>query len=488
MTVPATAGLRPGVPKLVLAAAGLHLGTMALPSVNMEFAFADAVRHFMTGDPAALESYFRYQANSVGLPWLASQLALLVPGLGPLAALRLLSLLAFVVAGLALGRLAQRLWGQAEAGLVLLFLLNPLVWTFGGRGTADLAPAGFGLAGLALGLGARTWGRAVLAGLFLGLAGIVKVHALALLLQLVLLQWACDRSRLALGKVALACAVAVCCVAAFLLWSHGAYGFWLTPPQFQQFHRPAIAHVANNFILYAGFLTLLAVPASLLHWRTGGIPQRGAWWLLALAVLAFAAGGTFLHSTGEMNLGPLDRWVPSWLSLGTFSALAAFAMLPPFLARLPEPGAARVVRFGMVSVLAVLLVLAVSRPAQRYLLVVLPTFLLLLPRPATWPRLVLPATALVFALVNAFLAASQWSTGTAAEAMAREVERRGLAPATGPGAIEHHVGNRFRTVRPELLVVRGDHPGALHVAAAGAGPFRAAFSLVRQQEAGAGAR
>jgi hypothetical protein len=129
---------------LALAAVTIHLLTLPLPFVNQEGAFNKAAAFFRSGDVAAVQSYFEADANTVIVPALGSILSSAFDVNSDYGC-RLLSILCF-------GVLAVSVWSMVSASrrvdmlLLALILLNPLIWTFAGRGTADLPPTAIAVA------------------------------------------------------------------------------------------------------------------------------------------------------------------------------------------------------------------------------------------------------------------------------------------------------------------------------------------------------
>ena len=164
----------------------LHLLMLSLPPVNLEFVFADAAKYFINpANVQLIEQYFYYQANTLGVPGLSAILLKVVPSMDALIAVRVVSIMGIALFGWSLIRIAQYLGRPLNSALLWVMLLNPLIWTYSGRGTADFLPAAVGLCSVALALGmpGKT-SRLLLAGLVMGVAAVLKYHELALLIVL----------------------------------------------------------------------------------------------------------------------------------------------------------------------------------------------------------------------------------------------------------------------------------------------------------------
>ncbi|MQT11690.1 hypothetical protein [Segnochrobactrum spirostomi] len=474
---------------LVIAA---HLALVWLPGINLEWAFSGAARSFATGDADLLARYFAVEANSLGLPMLAYGLHAALPFIGIDLAPRLFSIAGLAFLAAALVRLRGRL-GLAvpDALLVALVVVNPLVWTFSGRGTADFLPAALAIFAVALawerpGSGA-TRAAAVVA---FALAIILKYHA-ALLLPLI---WLEGLSRPGapparrLSSVALITAAILVWPLLFLAGIRAAYGFWIAPPQFQSIHGLVITpgFVATNLVAYAGYLALLLMPLPLLAlWRRRHSPA--AWVIVVVGGAGlFVAGALLLAPNGEMNFGPLDRYLAGAVVGGAFAVCAGFFVVTAAegvaTARSGE-GDLRLVVCLILGIVAVIGALALTRPAQRYLLFLLPLAYLFV-APLLARRKILAGLVIAVSLaLDLFVAANQLATGRAAAAMVTLLSESGGLAETDPGALAPQVGDRFPlhpAVPPAYTVVEGRAAGALAVVESAPVPFaHKVYSLVR---------
>lgn len=467
-----------GLPCLVLAFVAAHLLLLDLPLVNWEFSFSDAARYFSSGDVRYLEQYFDHEANTLAVPWMAFAVRHLFPGLAVDCVPRLLSALGIPFLAYGLIRMNRQLAQAVNPHLLLaIVLLNPLVWTFAGRGTADFLPAAIAVFGLSLfwnrdETGGADWRRQMLASAILGLAAVIKYHALLLLAgvvaEIVARRKGQYRHMLAEGAVSLAPAILV--LAGYLLTVKIAFGFWLVPPGLLHRHGLNLAAGPDNFVSYAGYLVLITVPLSLaLPWRGGGGGGRdwryGAGFLFV--VFAFALGYLFLSDNGEMNLGPMDPYVDKHMVNGVVAAAGALLAVRLAMgldgATLKAKAASRSIGLAA-AIVFFILALSVTRPAQRYLLFVIPLFYLFLLRPYKYRRTIVACAIALSVTLDVYILLNQAATGIASQEMAQRIAALGLMAKTDPGPIDGNVGDRFFRYRGEqkaFAVVAGDVAGSI---------------------------
>ncbi len=366
--------------------------------------------------------------------------------------------------------------------VLLLVLLNPLVWAFSGRATADFLPMALGIFAISLALGQRYPIISVLAaGLLLGFAAILKYHTLCLILFLVAILWGRKFQKESLIKVSIVAAVAVFMVGFYLINIHSLFGYWVTPEKFQTTHQLKLYELVNNFILYMGFLALLVLPSAivsfdyrryiLVYWRLL-IPS-----LVILMIFAFYG----LQDVGELNFGPLDGFIgkPLRVLLLSLMSLSAFVLI--FMSTSRQNNKDRCSLLIGIALILVVLVFSLSRPSQRYLLFTIPFLLLALPLKVIESRVVLFTTLALFIITNIFVEYSRYCTGTAAALMVEKIERAGLLSATEPGVMEAHVGNHFylqEKSNKTYLVVSGRNDRSIITAEVGISRFKKSYSLI----------
>ncbi len=453
------------------------------PAVNLEFAFVGAAEYFGQPNELLIEQYFSYQANTLGMSYLAHCVSTLFSSVDMLFLMRMISVLGLPFLLVGVYRVNRYIGINSFFTVAALIVLNPLVWAFSGRATADFMPAALGFFAISIALGKeRVISRSLLAGAFLGLAAVLKYHVLCLLPLLAGLLVYKEGFGLAFKKLLIATLVSLLILSFYLFKVHEVFGFWLAPEKYKAVHNIKLSNVLNNFVLYFGFLVMLAAPALLLSralWRE----MMGQWKLLVVLLSGMAVlGWLFFHETGELNLGPLDTYVSEKFRVVGFSLLFVLGWVLVFFKGRESERVARVRVIVGLSMLFVILALSISRPAQRYLLFVLPFFVMILPRDILKERWVLSSTLTLFVLANAFIEINKWSAGTASVEMLEVIEAKGLVQETNPGAIGPSVGNAFfeySTHDKSYLVVPGAAVNAIAVTHAGPRFLGRTFSLIK---------
>jgi hypothetical protein len=254
------------------------------------------------------------------------------------------------------------------------------------------------------------------------------------------------------------------------------FGFWFTPLKFQHQFQVNISNLVNNFILYSGFLGLLVLPTSFIS-KDFILCLRKYWkeFVFIVFVLFFFAT-TFFLDQGELNLGPLDAYLDEKFRILILSLLVLMPL--GFFMILTKDRSFRW-RLGA-AISFVLFFLSCSRPAQRYLLFVIPFFILFIPESILRSRIVILTTALLFILTNSFIELSRFATGSASQLMVNRLDREGKLLQTNPGVIEAHAGGKFfnsKDASKSYIVVSGSSQNAIFSESSGYGFYKKTYSL-----------
>jgi hypothetical protein len=255
----------------------------------------------------------------------------------------------------------------------------------------------------------------------------------------------------------------------YMVWSHAQFGFWITPPLFQFAIIPHIniGYVVSTFVSYADYLGLLMLPLSAIPIWERVRTRRAFVQTFAAAAVLFALGSFLVGDNGEMNFGPLDPYLGPRLIGGAFALFAGlfFAVLYDGIKKLGgDEEARRRMLCLAAAILGFLAVLSFPRPAQRYLLFVLPlTYLFICQRLRQRSVLAYGTTAFYLAAI-VFISINQLATGIAVDDIVRQLRDRAMIDASDACNIMADAGDRFPlrgTITPKFTVISGSGPGQI---------------------------
>lgn len=470
----------------VLAVVGTQAWWLDRPFVNQEFAFAAGGRALATAPVGAELAYFwQYQANPLGYPLLLSGLYRLgLPGDSYFTP-RIPALaggVMILLCGVLLGRRAIAVNRRWLLGWALVTGLHPMIFLYTGQATADILPTGLSLLALVCCCAGRErgWAWHATGGALFALAVLVKFNCLLLGMGFLYLLWfepAAAASGIRPRKAALAWYVLMPALALgiYLLVIQQHFGIQGIPATHQRTHALRPSLVSAFFVLskYLAFLGLFCGPLGLLLlWPRANASRRQRGTMLLAAVLSALAGWLVISSyrTGEMDFGQAASAWGLLLRLIETGGLVLGVLL--IVALLTEQGSLRpLAHLVLFTMLPYLLISSLTRPTQRYLLLVLPLVLLYLVLHG-WqhrPRLTAMLTGvsvLLFAGLSVLGMSYLQAQGEAALRMAQWVHEAKLAQQTDGGVILSHVGDHFPlqpTTAPSYTVIIGTpSPQTLH--------------------------
>ena len=183
-----------------------------------------------------------------------------------------------------------------------------------------------------------------------------------------------------------------------------------------------------------------------------------------------------------MDLGPLNRFLAPELQVVFFSILSVFAVLLVFGWDYSSSWWSDSKKMLGLSVFVMLLVLSYARPTQRYLLFVLPFFIMALPVALLRSKIAVYLSLAVFWGANGFIEYSRWCTGEASRKMVDKIVASSLIQVTDPGSIRPHALDAFiglpADANRHYVVVDGYREHAVMHVSAGIKPLRKEYSLV----------
>lgn len=447
---------------ILLTVAG-HLITLWYPGINFEFSFADASNYFLNGDPELLKRYFKYQANTLALPYFTSLILSATPISNPLVVIRLLNLIGIVILAVGIINICTYLKKQDLIPVILvLTFYNPLVWAFSGRATADFLPMAMGIFCISVPLFHKSQLSIFSAGVFFGIACAIKYHALCLIpigAALICLRNSQNISKLKLIYLFLLPSLAVLLI--FLTLVFLEFGYWVVPQNLIGQHNFKFSlDFIDNFFGYIGLLSLLSLPTIILSqnlYKSMLFNRKLLFcvFLLLLFIISLAA-----KDHGEMNLGPLDQFVSPSLR---FSIYIAMSMLTVAALLFPSSNKYERTFFLSLSILFVILVFSFARPAQRYLLYLIPFFLITIP-PSYLSKKIFYSSLVLFLPANIFIEEARFNTANSSLEIVKKIKEQNLMDFVNPGVVTSHVGYMFKLesdLNSKFTIVYGDKDDAI---------------------------
>jgi len=466
---------------IVLSSLFIHAYLISFPLVNFEYAFIGVADYFRTSNNLYLEQFFRAQANTLGMPYLTYLASTALPEVELITLYRLINLIGIPLLVFSIIKICRFSGIENHIPITLLIIFNPIIWNFSERATADFFPAALAIFAVSVTLTSKKIFPSFLAGLILGIATVLKYHAILLLLFIAFFYFWKETPKLAAYKLTIVSMVAISITFVYLYLVYINFDFLVVPVHFQNVHKISFSNFLSNFLQYSGFLVLIAIPTFFLSRDF----LKVAFSRLKVTGLVFAVSIImyyFMIDSGELNLGPLDSYVSIDMRMFILVFGGAIFFIIFFISQrgADDPNFIKVFWY---TIITILLILSSTRPAQRYLIFILPFMIMVLPTVFLKSRLIVVSTICFFFIINIYIEYNRWNTGVAAILMAQEIEANGFMQDTDPGAIYPHVGNRFPVndaEKKDYVIVAQKNNDAIIITSSGIGGLKKYYSLIRK--------
>jgi hypothetical protein len=441
-----------------------NLMTLNYPGINFEFSFADGANFFLTGNPDLLSRYFTYQANTLALPFISSLILTITPITNPLIAIRLINIVGIILLAVGTTNVCKFLKKQdLIPAIIALTLFNPLIWTFSGRATADFFPMALGIFSISVPLVYRSSLIILVAGCLFGLACAIKYHELCLLVIGITLIYSYDEKSFNKARLLyLFLLPAILVLLLFILIIYLKFDYWIIPKKVSSQHNFRITFdFIDNFFGYLGLLSVLTLPSMILSSNLYKSILNNRKFLFLTLILSAFLYNLEAKDHGELNLGPLDQYVSPEFRFFIYLFMSIFTLATLFS---PTKIKTKDINFLSLSILFIVLIFSFARPAQRYLLPLIPFYMIAISTSYLTKKFIVYTSLALFIPAIIFIEDSRLNTANSALEMVRKIDEKKLIDFTNPGVITSHAGNAFKiekNLNEKYIVVYGERGDAL---------------------------
>ena len=440
-----------------------HLLYINTPFVNLEWVYRQGSDYFITGDRFLLDQYFFRQANPLTYSYLVSFLVRLFE-LDQFAIYRLPALFGGTLLLLLLAK-------YRNPWLVLVVALNPLIWTYSGRAYSELLAVGL------MFLAYEIQRQHTIRGVIAVFSGTVKYHTVPVLILHSSFHWLLSNWRnkfsswndqnLRANLILLAGFIT------FLIFYKELFGVWIAPEQYSEMLlKFSINNWINNFFGYGYYLSgmfFLTIPTFL---NSKDIKQKIL--ILSLSIILALSH----ENLGEMDFGSLEKLVGSEIIL-IIKALGFWNFLLCCKAFWKDEDS----RILFLTILAYIMILSLTRPAQRYLIFVIPFWAMLIFQHISLSKIIQLGYLLVLIGLSSIMTLNQISTAYTAEEVAQWSLKYNII--TDYGVIQPHVGGyKNYKVNSNYTVISGIPTDSRYLFTSKSifgGPFHRQYTLIKKR-------
>lgn len=335
-----------------------HLIYLNTPFVNLEWLMRVGSQYYTTGDSYFLDFYLNNQANPLPYSFLSS---LVVNVFGDHnASYRILALTGGVL-------ILVSLIHYKSPFLLLIVALNPLVWIYSGRAYSDLLSVGL------LVLAIELHKNGYIKGLLGGFSACIKYHSILFSGTYWGLKWIeklITEKQFNLKDINFISGFLATFLILLFLFSYDyLYDVWIVPESLKPHESvsPNMSEFLNNFFGYGFYISALFFITMPFFLTKIKLKNH------MVALLISIPLAMINQNNGEMNFGSLDQLLGNELILLIkIIGFWNFLMCINFFLRDKES------RTMTITILIFILILSATRPAQRYLLFIIPFWSILI--------------------------------------------------------------------------------------------------------------
>lgn len=437
----------------------LHALYIDTPFVNLEYVFGEAVKNIL--DPyykSGIQYYWTMQANPLGYAWVSSLIHYILGEPNGFWSFRIPSHLGFILILSSGAIFSCRLNSEEQKNFNLwcaLTVFSPLIWIFSGRATADVLPVGLLMASfLLVFLGKEKPTFVKLGSVIFSFSILVKYHTLLMSLGFVYILFNQNNNKWdkELFKKCLQFFIfPITLLGFYLCIIYIKYDFFLMHANHKSTLQSQTSNITKVFFHYSYYLGLLVGPISIICISA----KRKIFQKKLFIAPLFFFGSIFFtwinpgNGGVEMDYGPFDLVLNSPL-IFFLKVLGGILFCFLFLDIFSEWREKNNAFAGFLLSVCVpyLIICSFTRPAQRYLIFLVPLlyYYLVFYRlkiQKTLSRFLGWGTVAIFVFVNVFAVGYQVVQAKASDNMAKWLIEKKMIKFTDPGSISPHSGQYF---------------------------------------------
>jgi hypothetical protein len=349
----------------------LHLISINFHSINYEFTFSEGAKFLIDFDRKIIEDYFSNQANTFFFSLMVGLFNKIFPIENTLLYTRLFSASSYFMLGLGFINLFSHFKIKFKCYLFLaFFFLNPFIWTFGYRGTPDLfsASLAFYSSSRILMLKNNVNFKIFFHFFLLGISICIKPFSLIYLGLIILLDYK-NNFFLVVKKYFFFIILTLFLPLLYFFIIKINFNFYLVPPIFS---NVVIFDYKNIFYILIGYFTFIAISFFPFTFQSYSFVGKKNITILIFSSLSFFIYVSKAESIGELDFGFFDKLITrNLLMIPTFFLFSLFFL---YLMNVKK----NIINYKLIFIIFFyILALSFTRPAQRYIIHILPIIFLL---------------------------------------------------------------------------------------------------------------
>jgi len=403
--------------------------------VNFEYTFFNSLRYFDSFNEIYIKDFFRTQANTFGFSFFTGIFYFFFKNDNLIYFTRIISSFSYFLYFVGLINIFKYYKIPFNPALVIVFFFNPFIWNFGFRGTPDLFSSALAFFSSSFIIQNYKISKNTIFYLLLGIAITIKPHCGIFYIYIFL---ECSKKIDVINKENFYIFILIFIIPIFYFgYVKYNFNFFLIPPGYYNELKFNIYNFFYNFSSYVGYLNLAIFPFAMIFFEKINILRK-----LILSLFFFGIGFFFLKLNGELDMGPLSIYFKDNFFSGILFLLSMWILFNFYkIFFYNNKQSKNIIIFALLFVL----VLSTSRPAQRYLITIIPMLYILFflnIKKKIFSKYTF-LSLLIYLPVNFILTANFHLNSRLSDEVLKYLRVNNYIDITNPGAVSSHIGYLF---------------------------------------------
>lgn len=434
----------------------LHLLTVNFYPVNFEFSFSEGAKFIDNFDKKVIDEYFFNQANTFVFPLFIGLINKFFMINDTLISAKLISGTSYVFLGIGFIKIFRYYKIKFSCFFFLIFFfLNPLIWTYGHRGIPDLFAASIAFYSFASILEKKEIKseKNYIEFLLLGISICLKPFCLIYLGLIFLLEYNKDILK-SFKKFFIPFSISLFLPFIYFLIIKINYGFYLIPEKFSSEVSFLKGGFVNNFLGYFIILSIFIFPLS---FKKYFVNIKNIFFIIFILLpLSFYLGFIINSPQAELNFGSLNNIVGDEIIffIGSISLFTLFLYIFDY----GKNKQLRIKKFEfLITVLIYILILSLTRPSQRYLIIILPIVMMFFLITGNFNRkIIFYPVILLYIFFNIFLSINFYLNSSINKTIVEYLIQEDILKNTLPGPLYPHSYHFFYSKNEKSHIISRD--------------------------------
>jgi hypothetical protein len=415
-----------------------HLLLIKNYPLNFEYSFFNGLKYYDNFDKFYIKQFFDDNANTFGFPFFVGVFYLIFKTENLLYYTKIISIFSYILYLIGFIKIYEYYKISLKPSLLVVFFLNPFIWNFGFRGTPDLFGPALAFFCTSVIINENNIYKNIFWYFILGIAIVIK--PMCGIFYLFIFLETLNNNNYRIKKKILTFLITFTIPLIYFGFIKYNFNFFLLSPKHHTTHRPEFTNYINNLVIYLGFINLSIFPLGMLFNKNNNYIRN-----FIIYFIFFFIGFHFIKLTGEMDLGPVSLYIKDNILCGVLFVFSIILLENLYKLFFSLKNKKLINIIFMIFIFAI--ILSASRPAQRYLISIIPLLYILFVYNLKKEHLkkYVYLSLIISLPVNFILTVNSYLNSKISEDIVKFLSSSNFIQITNPGVLSPHVGYLFNT-------------------------------------------